>query len=110
MLISIVSARVQDRIFCEIVAQLVISDAVVTDEEQSFLERLMEQLELDIDERRAVLGAVDIGQPIDDRLAQLDQATRLELLAVLKEAAAVDGAIGRGEQEIIDQVRAALDP
>jgi hypothetical protein len=98
----------QDRRFCEIVAQLLIADAAVTDDERAFLERLMDRFDFDADDRRAVLGAVDIGQPIDDRLARLDEEHRAELLAELEAAAAVDGVVGRGEAEILDEVRRAL--
>ena len=100
--------KAQDRLFCEIVAQLVIADAAVTDEERAFLERLMDRFGFEADDRRAVFGAVDIGQPIDDRLARLPDALRAELLAELEGAAVVDGEVGRGEAEIIEEVRRAL--
>lgn len=100
--------QAQDRLFCEIVAQLIIADAAVTDDERYFLERLMDRFSFDVDDRRAVFGAVDIGQPIDDRLARLDEEHRASLLAELEAAAIVDGQVGRGEAEIIDEVRRAL--
>lgn len=100
--------KAQDRLFCEIVAQLVIADAAVTDEERAFLERLMDRFGFEADDRRAVFGAVDIGQPIDDRLARLDASHRAELLAELEAAAEVDGEVGRGEAEILEEVRRAL--
>lgn len=98
----------QDRLFCEIVAQLIIADAAVTDDERAFLERLMERFGFDDDDRKAVFGAVDIGQPIDERLERLDQEHREQLLAELEAAAAVDGELGRGEAEILEEVRAVL--
>jgi len=100
--------KAQDRLFCEIVAQLLIADAAVTDDERAFLERLMDRFDFDGDDRKAVFGAVDIGQPIDDRLARLDDAHRDELLTELEAAAAVDGEVGRGEAEILAEVRSAL--
>lgn len=100
--------KAQDRLFCEIVAQLIIADAAVTDDERAFLDRLMDRFDFDAADRRAVFGAVDIGQPIDDRLARLDVSLREELLAELEDAAAVDGDVGRGEAEILDEVRRAL--
>jgi uncharacterized tellurite resistance protein B-like protein len=100
--------KAQDRLFCEIVAQLIIADAAVTDEERAFLERLMDRFGFDADDRRAVFGAVDIGQPIDDRLARLPEELRAELLAELEGAAVVDGDVGPGEAEIIEEVRRAL--
>lgn len=98
----------QDRLFCEIVAQLIIADAAVTDDERAFLDRLMDRFDFDDDDRRAVFGAVDIGQPIGDRLARLDEEHREQLLAELEAAAEIDGEVGRGEAEILDEVRAAL--
>lgn len=100
--------KASDRIFCEIVAQLVIADGAVTDDERAFLQRLMDRFEFDDADRSAVFGAVDIGQPIDDRLAQLEPSQRADLLMELEEAASADGHVGRGEQQIIDQVRSAL--
>jgi uncharacterized tellurite resistance protein B-like protein len=100
--------KAQDLLFCEIVAQLIIADAAVTDDERAFLERLMDRFGFAADDRRAVLGAVDIGQPIDDRLTRLDEEHRADLLAELEAAAAVDGEVGRGEAEILGEVRRAL--
>lgn len=100
--------KAQDRTFCEIVAVLVISDAAVTDDERAFLERLFDRFGFDDDDRKAVFGAVDIGQPIDERLARLSEEAKAKLLVELEQAAAIDGEIGRGEAEIIEEVRAAL--
>jgi uncharacterized tellurite resistance protein B-like protein len=100
--------KAQDRRFCEIVAQLIIADAAVTDDERAFLDRLMDRFAFDADDRRAVLGAIDIGQPIDDRLAHLDEAHRAALLVELEAAAVVDGEVGRGEAEILEEVRNVL--
>jgi uncharacterized tellurite resistance protein B-like protein len=97
------------RIFCEIVAQLIIADAAVTDAEREFLYRLMDRLGFDDGDRQAVINSVDIGEPIDDRLAQLDPASRLQLLTELEAAAAIDGVVGAGELQIIEEVRRALE-
>jgi uncharacterized tellurite resistance protein B-like protein len=99
----------RNRVFCEIVAQLLIADAAVTDEEREFLYRLMDRFGFTDEDRQAVINSVDIGQPIDDRLALLDSNTRLQLLTELEAAAAVDGQIGEGELQIIEEVRRALD-
>lgn len=102
------SDKHQQRVFCEIVAQLVIADAAVTDDERELLIRLMEGFGLSEDERKAVFNSVDIGQPIAERLAQLDEGMRAELLLQLEEAAAIDGEIGPGEAEILEEVRRTL--
>lgn len=99
----------RNRVFCEIVAQLIIADAAVTDAEREFLYRLMDRLGLDDDDRKAVINSVDIGERIDRRLAQLDATSRVQLLAELEAAAAIDGVLGAGELQIIEEVRRALE-
>ena len=100
----------KNRVFCEIVAQLIIADAQVTDSEREFLYRLMDRFGFSDDDRQAVFDAINIGEPIDDRLHQLDADGRRELLSELEAAAAVDGEIGAGERQIIEEVRRALEP
>jgi uncharacterized tellurite resistance protein B-like protein len=95
-------------LYCQIVAQLLIADAAVTDEERAFLERLMDRFGFGPAEKQAVFNGVNIGQPIDDKLARLDEQARYELLDELQAAAEVDGEIDPGEQEIIDDVRRAI--
>lgn len=101
-------SRDDNRLFCEIVAVLLISDAQVTDEERRFLERLMDRFGFEDADRQAVFNSVNIGESVDGRLRQLPAARRVELLGELEAAAAADGEIGRGEQEILDEVRQAL--
>jgi uncharacterized tellurite resistance protein B-like protein len=98
----------QQRLFCEIVAQLVIADAQVTDAERELLIRLMDGFGFDESERSAVFNSVDYGQPIADRLAQLTPEMRAQLLTQLEAAAAVDGEIGPAEAQILDEVRRGL--
>lgn len=98
-----------NRLFCEIVAVLLISDAQVTDSEQRFLDRLMTRFEFTAQDRQAVFNSVNIGESVEGRLQQLPPERRPELLAELKAAAAADGEIGAGEQDILDDVRKAMD-
>lgn len=95
-------------LYCQIVAQLLIADAAVTDGEREFLERLMDRFGFDPTQKQAVFDGVDIGQPVDDRVARLDADSRAALLAELEAAAVVDGEIAQGEREIIEDVRRAL--
>lgn len=98
-----------NRLFCEIVAVLLISDAQVTDSEQRFLDRLMKRFEFTAEDRQAVFNSVNIGESVEGRLRQLSADRRPELLAELESAAAADGEIGAGEQDILDEVRQAMD-
>lgn len=98
----------QQRLFCEIVAQLVIADAQVTDDERDMLMRLMERFGFDEFERAGVFNSVDFGEPISERLAQLDEDMRRALLVELEAAAAIDGEVGPAEVQILDEVRRTL--
>ncbi|MFO0634545.1 MAG: hypothetical protein U0168_17010 [Nannocystaceae bacterium] len=95
-------------LYCQIVAQLLIADAAVTDAERDFLERLMIRFGFGPQQKQAVFDGVDIGAPIDDKLARLDPASRQQLLGELEAAAAVDGEIDEVELDLIDEVRRAL--
>lgn len=99
----------QARLFCEIVAQLVIADGQVTDSERDLLIRLMDRFGFDEGDRSAVFNSVDYGAPIADRLAALDGDMRRALLVELQAAAAVDGEIGPAEAQILDEVRSAIE-
>ena len=55
-----------------------------------------------------MFNGVNIGEPIADKLAQLDEQARYELLDELESAAEVDGKIDPAEQQLIDDVRAAI--
>jgi uncharacterized tellurite resistance protein B-like protein len=98
-----------NRLFCEIVAVLLISDAQVTDAERRFLDRLMKRFEFGEADRQAVFNSVNIGESVEGRLRQLSPERRPELLSELEAAAIADGEIGRAEQDILDEVRAVLD-
>jgi uncharacterized tellurite resistance protein B-like protein len=99
----------QARAYCEIVAQLVIADGQVTDEERELLLRLMDRFGFDDDDRAAVFNSVDYGAPIADRLAVLDDDMRRALLVELQAAAEADGEIGPAEAQILDEVRSAIE-
>ncbi|MCR9161448.1 MAG: TerB family tellurite resistance protein [Nannocystaceae bacterium] len=101
--------RDDNRLFCEIVAVLLISDAQVTDSEQRFLDRLMKRFEFSSEDRQAVFNSVNIGESVEGRLRQLSPERRPELLAELEAAAIADGEIGRAEQDILDEVRGVLE-
>lgn len=96
-------------IYCQIVAQLLIADAAVTDAEREFLERVMDRFGFDRQQKQAVFDGVDIGQPIAEKLARLDVDSRERLVRELEAAAAVDGEIAESELDIIDDVRRAID-
>lgn len=99
----------QDKIlYSQIVAQIIIADAQITDDERDFLERLMDRLQLDADGKRAVFNGVNYGDPVDDKVAQLAPELRKQLVGELEQAAGADGNIDKREAALIEQVKAAM--
>lgn len=99
----------QDKIlYCQIVAQVIIADAAVTDDERDFLERLMDHLGLDAEDKRAVFNGVNYGDPVEDKVAKIDPELRQYLVQELEVAAGADGNLDTREAALIESVRAAL--
>lgn len=99
----------QDKIlYCQVVAQIIIADAAVTDDERDFLERLMDHLGLGPDGKKAVLNGVDYGDPVEDKVAKIDPELRQYLVKELEVAAGSDGNVDKRESALIESVRAAL--
>jgi hypothetical protein len=94
---------------CKLVAQLLIIDGQLTDDERTFLFGLMERLELDEDEKGHVIDSVNVDDPVEDILGRVDSAMRATVLEDLGAAALADGELGVAEQRIIDRVSAAIE-
>ena len=93
---------------CQIVAQLLLIDGAVTDEEHAFLQRLMDKLEMDDAARSKVFNSVNIDDVIEDKAALISESARATLLESIEEAALADGDKGGSEQSLIDRVRSAF--
>ena len=96
----------QDRkTFVQIVGQVLIADGMLGDEERAHLDRLMDTLELSGDERKAALSGINLDSPVEERVATLSAEAKSQLLEAVEQAAAADHEVGKGEQEIIDEIR-----
>jgi hypothetical protein len=101
--------KLEHKIFyCHAVAQLLLSDVVLTDMEVKFLEGLMDRLGLDEPVRRAIMDEVNLEDPVDERLRELPLADRKLLLEELRAAATVDGNFAIREAALISQMRKVL--
>jgi tellurite resistance protein len=93
---------------CKVVARAVLADAMLTDTELAFLNRLMDKYELDEDQRKDVMA-----RNIDDDVSEMaEQITEFdsknELMTELAQAVAVDGEISSSEKQLLSDVAAAL--
>lgn len=98
----------QKKLYCEVVAALLIADAAVTDEERAFLERLMDRFGLDTPAKQGVINSVNFGESVADRVRQLSPEIRPALLEELRVASTVDGDIGPREARLLEQVERLL--
>jgi uncharacterized tellurite resistance protein B-like protein len=90
---------------CKVVAQAILSDAAVTDEERDFLFKLMDRYELDPSQRKDCL-ARNLGDDPAALVADMtgDPEARKELLRELARAVAADGTFAEGEEGLIRRV------
>ena len=93
------------KLFCQVVAQLLIIDSELTDGEHAFLYDLMARHGLTESEREEVIAGVDVDSSIEGRVAGLSEDDRVALATALRQAAAADGQVSDVEQDIIDLVR-----
>lgn len=87
-----------------IVAQLLIVDGQLTDDERSFLFKLMGRLELSAEEQAEVIDSVNVDDSIEEILAAVSVESRAAMIEDLKAAAEADGHTGPGEAAIIERV------
>ena len=95
-------------VYCQLVAQLLIIDGVLTDDERSFLESLMNDLALDSAQREEVFNGVNINDTIEGRLTKLSKDSIETLLTEVRAASAVDGDISPVERVLIGKIQSFL--
>jgi hypothetical protein len=95
--------------FVKIVAQVLIADGVLGDNERKHLDQVMSELEMSKEEQKAALKGIDLDSPVEERIATLSDETRSQLMAAVERAAATDET---EEQEniLVDRIRTLLAP
>ena len=97
----------KDRLlYIQILAQMLIADGVLTDEERSHLERVMDGLEMPDDERRRALAGVSIDSRVEERVEALGSEHRARLLQECEKALGDD--LSNSEVYFLERVRTLL--
>ena len=96
------------RLYCEIIAQLLIIDGAVTDDEHAFLDAVFRRLGLGVADRQAVYNGVNVDDSIEDKVRRLSPWVRAELTRELERAAGLDRDVSPGERDLIERVREAM--
>jgi uncharacterized tellurite resistance protein B-like protein len=93
---------------CKVIAQAIMADAQITDDERAFLDKLMDQYGLDEGQRRDVMNR----NMDDDPAAMASEITGLEskdaLLGELLSAIAADGKVAPQERNLLEKVAGAI--
>ncbi len=92
-------------LYVQILAQMLIADGVLADEERSYLDRIMDSLGMPPDERKNALANVSIDSPVEERVRALSEAARKSLLAEVEKALNLDGQLTKSEAYFLERVK-----
>lgn len=92
-------------LYIQILAQMLIADGVLADEERTYLDRIMDSLDMPPDERKQALANVSIDSPVEERVQALGDDAKKSLLAEVEKALHVDGELTKSEAYFLDRVK-----
>ena len=99
----------KDRVlYVQILAQMLIADGVLSDEERAHLDTVMDSLEMPPEERREALAGVSIDSQVEDRVAALSDQAKKGLLAEVEKALRLDGDLTNSEAYFLERVKTLL--
>ncbi|MGE0790287.1 MAG: hypothetical protein AB7S26_31720 [Sandaracinaceae bacterium] len=93
------------KLYVQILAQMLIADGVLADEERAHLDRVMDSLSMPDAERAEALRGVSIDSPVEERVAALGAAAKQNLLAEVEKALNIDGELSNSEKYFLERVR-----
>ena len=95
--------------FVKIVAQVLIADGVLGDNERKHLDQVMSELEMSEDAQKSALKGIDLDSPVEERIATLSDDAKSQLMGAVERAAATDESEDP-ENVLVDRIRALLAP
>ena len=99
----------KDRVlYVQILAQMLIADGVLSDEERAHLDTVMDSLEMPAEERREALAGVSIDSQVEDRVAALGDGAKKSLLSEVEKALRIDGDLTNSEAYVLERVKTLL--
>lgn len=99
----------QDRIlYVQILAQMLIADGILADEERTHLDRVMDSLQMPTEERHEALKGVSIDSPVEERVAALGDEAKKGLLDEVHKALSIDGEMTNSEKYFLERVQLLL--
>ncbi|MBX3273621.1 MAG: hypothetical protein KF729_25380 [Sandaracinaceae bacterium] len=99
----------KDRVlYVQILAQMLIADGILADEERAHLDRVAASLGMPEEEKQAALRGVSIDSPVEERVRALSAGARSSLLAEVKKALSIDGEMSNSEKWFLARVEQLL--
>jgi uncharacterized tellurite resistance protein B-like protein len=99
----------KDRVlYVQILAQMLIADGVLGDEERAHLDSIMESLSMPAQERQEALKGVSIDSPVEERVAALGADAKKNLLSEVEKALRLDGELTNSESYFLERVKKLL--
>ena len=92
---------------CLLVSKVLVADGIMTENEHTFLEKMMRKLGLDDNARRRVLDLEGWDQA-EAALLQLSVEERREFVAMLVDASSADGRLSPLEMATVKRITSAL--
>jgi tellurite resistance protein len=92
---------------CLVVSKVLVADGIMTDDERGFLAEMMRRLELTPDEQQRIIDLEGFDEA-DRIVGALSIEERREIVALLVDAASVDGKLSPHELAAVKRVTAAL--
>jgi uncharacterized tellurite resistance protein B-like protein len=92
-------------LYVQILAQMLIADGVLADEERAHLDTVMDGLGMPPEEREQALKGVSIDSPVEERVAALSEGVKENLLAEVERALTLDGELTKSEAYFLERVR-----
>jgi len=95
-----------DRVlYVQILAQMLIADGVLADDERAHLDRVAGSLGMPEDEKQNALKGVSLDSPVEERVAALSDDAKSNLLVEVEKALHVDGDMSNSEKYFLERVR-----
>jgi len=96
----------KDRVlYVQILAQMLIADGILADDERAHLDRIASSLGMPEEEKQDALRSVSLDSPVEQRVAGLSDGAKSNLLEEVEKALLVDGDMSNSEKYFLERVR-----
>jgi len=93
------------KLFVQIIGQLLISDGILSDPERAYLDRVMDSFSMDPEERQLALHGISMDSPVEARVAGLSAEARAQLLDAARGAVDADGESSKNEVAFLTRLQ-----